>query len=458
MKRMKWAALLLCACMLFLTACSGDAAKDSAKKVKLDPKNPVSVTIWHYYNGDQQKAFDSLVTEFNETTGKEMGIIVQGFSQGNVTDLENSVLDAANKKVGASEIPNIFAAYADTAFAVDKLGLVADLSPYISQEEQDAYIDGYMQEGHFSDNGELKIFPIAKSTEIFMINKTDWDKFAQATGASTDSFSTFEGITRVAKEYYEWTDSLTPEENDGKAFFGRDALANFFLVGAKQLDVEIFGNENGKVVLGFDEEVIRKIWDDYYVPYISGYFASNGKFRSDDVKTGDLISFIGSTSGATFFPDEVLLNDTDSYPIEMQVYPCPKFEDGKFVAVQQGAGMVVTKSSEEETYASCVFLKWFTQKDRNIQFALDSGYLPVLKEANDKGEIGAAMAEQGSSEKIQDIVNVAVDMVAGYELYTNKAFENGTDARSILEHSLADKAQADREQVLAMLSTRREPY
>ncbi|MEI3139617.1 MAG: hypothetical protein V8T31_08890 [Lachnospiraceae bacterium] len=31
----------------------------------LDPENPVTLTIWHYYNGAYQAAFDKLVEEFN---------------------------------------------------------------------------------------------------------------------------------------------------------------------------------------------------------------------------------------------------------------------------------------------------------------------------------------------------------------------------------------------------------
>lgn len=36
-------------------------------------------------------------------------------------------------------------------------------------------------------------------------------------------------MTAAAQRYYEWTDSLTPEENDGKALFGRDAMANYMI-------------------------------------------------------------------------------------------------------------------------------------------------------------------------------------------------------------------------------------
>ena len=58
------------------------------KKGPLDPKNPVSLTVWHYYNGSQEAAFGGLVEEFNDTVGREKGIYVQSYSQGSVSDLE----------------------------------------------------------------------------------------------------------------------------------------------------------------------------------------------------------------------------------------------------------------------------------------------------------------------------------------------------------------------------------
>ena len=437
---------IVCVSALILTGCS---SANGTIQVQLDPSNPTTVSIWHYYNGAQQDAFNRLVSEFNDTVGKETGIIVESFSQGNVTDLENSVLDAVNQKVGASEMPSIFAAYADTAYAADNLGLAVDLSPYLTEEELSRFIESYWEEGRFSPDSGLKIFPIAKSTEIFMLNKTDWDAFAAATGADVAALETFEGITRTAKAYYEWTDSLTAAPNDGKAFFGRDAMANLFIIGAKQLGTEIFSVQDGKPVLHFDRDVIRKIWDNYYVPFVRGYFFASGRFRSDDVKTGEIISFIGSSSGATFFPDEVILNDTESYPIEMQVFACPHFEGGEHYAVQQGAGMVVTNTNEKEIYASVQFLKWFTNDERNIQFSISSGYLPVTKQANDIEKIRTEMSD--STESVLSIITAAIQTVNDNTLYTTKAFENGTLARNILEDSMADKAVEDRAAVLASL-------
>lgn len=278
--------------VLLLTGCS----LKKEDNYKLDPENPTSIQIWHYYNGQQKMVFDKLVKEFNDTIGAEKGIIVEAFSQGNVVDLSEKVLDSANKKVGSEDVPNIFAAYSDTAYEMDKLGLLVDMDKYISKEELNEYIDEYVEEGRINSKDEFKLFPIAKSTEILMLNKTDWDKFAKATNSNINDIKTIEGLVETSKKYYEWTDSLTKEPNDGKVFFGRDTLANYIIIGSKQLGVEIFSVKDGKVTLNIEEKVMKKLWDNFYVPYINGYFASYGKFRSDDAKTGDILALVGSSS------------------------------------------------------------------------------------------------------------------------------------------------------------------
>ncbi|HHY71113.1 MAG TPA: extracellular solute-binding protein, partial [Thermoanaerobacterales bacterium] len=301
----------------------------------LDSKNPISIEIWHYYNGPQKVAFDEMVMEFNETVGLEKGIIVEAFSQGNVNDLKRKVMDSVNKKIGAEPMPDMFAAYADTAYHIDKLGFVADISNYLTHKEIDEYVASYIKEGRFGDRDEIKIFPTAKATEILMLNKTDWDKFATATGARLEDLKTWEGLAITAEKYYKWTDSLTPTPNDGKAFFGRDAMANYIIVGSKQLGQEIFAVKNGQVSLVIDDAIMRRLWDNFYIPYINGYYSAVGKFRSDDAKTGEIIALVCSTSGITYFPETVVIDDSKEYDIEALVLPLPNFKNTLPYAVQQ---------------------------------------------------------------------------------------------------------------------------
>jgi multiple sugar transport system substrate-binding protein len=453
----KLAALLVLTMLtaVLATGCS------SEKKTALDPENPVTITVWNYYTGAQQESFNKLVSEFNETEGKELGITVQASSEGGVSDLEEHILEAAEKKVGAKEMPNVFMAYSDTVYTLDEMGVIEDLSEYLTDEELEEYEDSYLAEGEFgTTEGGLKIFPIAKATEIFFLNQTDWEKFAEATGAELADLETIEGVVETAEKYYEWTDSLTEEEEDGKAFFGRDSMANYMLVGAEQLGHPIFTkDDNGEEELTLDEDTIRKLWDCYYVPYINGYFGSAGRFRSDDVKTGTILSFVGSSAGATFFPSEVFVDDDESYEITSGIMAAPQFADGENYVVQQGAGMAVSKASEAEVEASIEFLKWFTDTERNVQFSIDSGYLPVKKEANDVDLIkstttsdsattdGTSTVEDGDS-ITTEIIEVAINSLNDGAKSYFPAMSGGADVRNILEYSMSDQAGEDREKVV----------
>ena len=419
----------------------------------LDPGNPVSLTVWHYYNGSQQTAFDALVEEFNDTVGREKGIFVQSYSQGSVSDLEAAVRDSIDGKVGADEMPDMFSSYADTAYEVEQAGALANLSEYLDEEELGKYMDSYIQEGCIASDGTLRIFPTAKSTEVTMINKTDWEPFAEATGASLEDLKTVEGITAVSQAYYEWTDSQTPDvPGDGRAFYGRDALANYFIIGMQQLGVEIFHVENGQLTLNVPKEELRRLWENYYVPMVKGYFGAYGSFRSDDVKTGDLLAYTGSTSSAMYFPGQVELDD-GSHAIDYIVMAAPVFQGGRRYAVQQGAGMVVCKSDEKHEYASVEFLKWFTETENNLRFGCISGYLPVRKEANSVEKLDQVIEKQDLdvAAKTYECLTTVFREMEDMTLYTNRSFENGSAARKILEYHLADRAAEDRAGVAAAM-------
>ena len=390
-------------------AVSGCDAKKSKKEV-------TDITVWNYYNGDQLESFNRLVSTFNETIGKEKGIRVTGSSQGTVNDLETNVMDAAEGKVGSAEMPTIFAAYADTAYKLDQMGMVVDLKDYLTEDEQAAFVPGYITEGDFDGSGSIKIFPVAKSTELMFFNDTDWQRF------SKDTF----------------------------VLFGRDALANYMIVGAKQLGCEIFEVHNGKMTLHFDHDVVRKLWDNYYVPFVKGYFAANGRFRSDDVKTGALLGCVSSCASATFFPKQVMPGDNQIHDIEMKVLPVPRFAGGEKVAVQQGAGMVVTTGTEAEINGAVTFLKWFTEPQNNIEFSVESGYLPVTIAANEMDAIRASGLEL--TDNMEQILSGAVKTVRENELYTPTVFAGGTAARRILEYSMGDQAIADRDTVLKRIA------
>ena len=390
MKRWSVAVLMITLSMPFFAGC-GTSQNSGTAKVKLDPDNPVSLTVWHYYNGAQQATFDTLVEEFNATVGKEKGIYVEEYSQGSVYDLEQAVQSAIKGEVGADDLPDIFSSYADTAYYAQQEGKLVDLTQYFSEDELSSYVDSYIEEGYFQDDGALYLLPVAKSTEIMMINKTDWEPFAAETGSSLDELKTIEGVVDVAEHYYEWTDAKTPDiPDDGKAFYGRDSMSNYFIIGMKQMGKEIFEVKNGE----------------------------------------------------------------ESYPIDYIIQDAPIMQDGENYMVQQGAGMAVTKSDDAHEYASCVFLKWITEKEQNLRFGCDSAYLPVLKEANKVETLDKVIKDNNIeiNEKSYDCLKYILENFDQKKFYTPKSFRKGYDARKILDYNLSDKAVEDKTAIDAAIA------
>src|SRR5690554_2166495 len=219
--------ILLCILLVLLAnGCGG---------VKLDPKRPVTITMWHNYGGQIQSVMEKLIDEFNSTIGRKKGIIISVTSISASKDIQEKLYMIAAGDPGAPEMPDIVTAYPKTALILWEQGLLAPLDDQFTSKELSAYLPQFIEEGRLSD-GKLYVFPIAKSTEVLFVNQTLFDRFSAATGVSLDSLATFEGIAEAAVKYYEWTDSLTPAiPDDGKTFFTADSWFNIAQLGFAQL-------------------------------------------------------------------------------------------------------------------------------------------------------------------------------------------------------------------------------
>lgn len=434
--------------LLLLSACG-------PKTVGLSPDNPVTLTLWHYYNGTNKDTFDALVQTFNETIGKEKGILVDAHAYSGVNELSDAVFASANKEVGSSPLPDIFAAYSDNVYRLHQLSLVASLDAYFSKEELSLYREDFLSEGRFDKDGALRMIPIAKSTEILYLNATDFDAFTAATGIGSDDMATWEGIARTAERYYAWTDAQTPAEGDGQPLFGIDSMANFILISCKQLGEEFYTPSETGATFNLSKETAKRIWDAIYVPYVSGHYASIGRFRSDDTKSGDLLAYVGSSASASYFPKQVETGKDNAYPITCHAMPYPYYEGGSKVAVQQGAGMAVTKSDTLRETAAVTFLKWFTAPEQNIDFAITTGYMPVQNASLDPNTILEEIRKQPDIHEdspVMQTANVIYPALSDYALYASKPFAQSYDARKVLEKHLTDYINRDKETLSARMA------
>lgn len=406
----------------------------------LSEKNPQSITVWHYYSGSLAVQFENLIQEFNNTVGRNMGIIVYSESKSSIDNLLLEIQNSATNQLGASPLPNIFHCYPDTAMEILSYAELVSLDTYITDDEKESFVDAYIQEGSLGPDKIWYLYPIAKSSEVMMINKTMWDKFSADTGITTDSLSTWEGVVQVAKLYYDWS--------GGNAFLGIDSFANYMEIGAAQLGKEIFLHTNGTLEVQADYDTFKKLWDCYYIPYINGHYLEVGRFRSDDIKIGKIIADICSTSSASYFPSEVTMDNHTTYPIDCLVLPTPKFDGASPYHIQQGADMAILKSTPTQEYASIVFLQWFTKKEQNLRFTLQSGYLPVKKDALTVEAIDAFYQEHETNQIIKDTVYTALE-----QFETGKIYASGDaipySARIILDSSMPNLASHRRNIILS---------
>ena len=407
----------------------------------LDPKNPLTVTLWHNYGGQMQKTMDELVDEFNMTLGREKGVIVSVTSISAMKEQEERLKMIAAGDPGAEDMPDIVTAYPKTAMFLSEQGLLAALDDYFSQDELSAFVPQFLEEGRLPDGG-LYVFPIAKSTEVLFVNQTLFDRFAGATGITTDSLATFEGIAQASIKYYEWTDSLTPEiHDDGKAFFTADSWFNLAQVGMAQMG-ETFV-QPGKLIT--DLPLYQRIWDVTLSPALKGGFAITDGYSSELSKTGDIICSLGSTAGLLFYSDSITYPDNRVEDVSYSILPYPVFADGDNIAIQRGAGLVIANSTSEKEYAASLFLKWFTAPEQNLRFISSTGYLPVTKEAFTR--IMENSAQETVDDNVQKLLETAQEMYKEYDFMTAPNYESLDEMSRSYETQIKEVMQEGRQRV-----------
>ncbi len=433
--------------LLLLASCSQEPL--------LNPKKPVAITMWHYYVGESQLALEQAVDRFNQSLGAQKGIIVLPLGFDTIADLEASVYASAQGNINSNPMPELFSSYLDIAFKIHQLNGLVDLNTYYTQEETQQFIPSFLEEGQFEQN-QLLVLPIVKSTELLYLNYTAWDAFAQATGADIGALSHWNSIYQTAKEYYHWTDQQSPDLPwNGNAFLGFDSVANFIIVSNRQAGIELIkALEDGTGIVIINEQVLKEIFALYFKGISLGYFGAGGKFRSDDIKSGTLVSYVGSTSGASHFPSQVIVNNQET-PIHCMPIAYPLFFNQCF-AITQGAGMCVAKSTPQKQEAAVEFLKWFTSQQENIRFALTTGYLPVIEGAYTAPEFSNGLENlqtgNDSNKVVAKVYQIAFKQMLESDTYAVKPFQNSYDVRTLFQSTLVAAGKSGFEQAAPLKS------
>ncbi len=393
---------------LILTAC-GDEPQTASE--------PITLTLWHVYGSQTESPLNDAVDEFNRTVGKEKGIIVNVTSvtdSGEIDEMLSATLDG---QPGSLSLPDLFTAYPRVAEMFDE-GQLLDWSDYLTEDELSAYRSDFLSEGYFGD--ELLMLPIAKSSELLFVNKTLFDKFSADTGVTMDCFNDIESLADACDAYYDWS--------GGSTMFQINDFYHYFLANMTGLGTDFISG--GKI--NADSQAFEAVFDPVASAAIYGGLCVGDGYASDRWKTGEVICNIGSTAGILYLRDYVTYADNSTEDIETLVLPYPCLDGAEPTVVQRGGGLFAVRSDDElRNKAIAVFANWISEKEHNLDFVTEAGYLPVTELAFDSLFDELDSVENEKYRMLYSAVSSQYD--GGYAFCSVPLFDGASDAQKSFE-------------------------
>ncbi len=291
---------------------------------------------------------------------------------------------------------------------------------YFSEKELSSFQKDFLAEGYFGD--ELLMLPVAKSSEAFYINKTLFHRFSAASGVSVDSLNTFDGVFDTARKYYDWS--------DGQNFMQFNDYYHYAYVGMKAYNAEFV--RNGRLRL--DDDAFRTIWLPLAETAIYGGICLEDGYAAARWKTVEIIANTGSTADVLYQPDEVIYPDNTTEAIESLALPYPAFTASTPGVIYRGGGLFSVKDNDErKNQAAYIFAKWLTEKEHNLDFVTNAGYLPVTTEAFDALFDNFGMIEK---ENYRNVYQAVGTMLENYSFYSLPLYDGASDIQLNFEKNV----------------------
>ena len=126
-------------------------------------------------------------------------------------------------------------------------------------------------------------------------------------------------------------------------------------------------------------------------------------YSNTQVMTGETLAGLGSSAAILYYNDFVTYPDNTTEPTDLLLAPLPHAAGTTTPLMPQaGVGLCAFKTTDQKAEAAAVFLRWLTEQQRNLEFAADTGYMPVFQ--NDMERYFDQLAVMG--------VNLSEDMGA----------------------------------------------
>lgn len=365
-----FAVLLALTMVASLAACGSSPAGNDTQQPSCNTpvsgltlgSEPVEITFWHSMSDTSGTLLEQLVQRFNETTGKELQIIVKTVYQGKYSD-GTTKLKAVLTSGDVAALPDVMQMdatakilYAESGYAYNYDRLLADHTDF----KADSLYQSLVKNWEYKDV-QLGM-PFAASTTVTYYNKTLLD----SVGAAAPQ--TLGDIANLAEK-------LKGKVTDVYTCLPNSASLNNWIqqLGGKLLDKDngILGNASALTCAG--DGTLQTFLTEWKALYASGALNNADTTTTDPFVAGQTALMSGSTSSLRSVLDKV----GDRFEVGVCYFPRVNEAASVGVTSSGSALMAFDKGDGLKMLVSWELMKYLTSAEVQAEWSEGTGYLPV---------------------------------------------------------------------------------
>lgn len=362
-------ALLLAVMMLAvcLAGCGSKPAESPAPDAEasepVEAGEPIEIVFWHTWTDHHLEAFQSIVEKFNASQDKY--VVVE--QEQPYSEFDAKLLQSVSTGTG----PDMAPMFASTAVNYMEDGFLYDYAPFINDPDsgipnfKDQLAEGYYNEITQWGGDSIYLFPVLFGSEVLYYNKTMLD------GVNMEVPTTWEELETVSKAI---------QAEYGVPGFGTDSEIDTFQGWMIQNGSDYIDVANKQIAIDKD---IAVEWLNWYAQGCSeGYFRLVGEdnYFSGPFDSQAVGMYVGSAAGVGYVLAGIPAEGEDGH-FEVGCAPIPQ-GDTKYIS---SWGSTVANLARDEEHARGVyeFLKFWTQPEQLVDWAIGFGTVPAFRDSVD---------------------------------------------------------------------------
>ena len=354
--------------------------------VLAEENGPITISFWHHRgSGAQYECVTQAVETFNETIGKEKGIVVEESFIGDYVTLFAQIQLA----VQSGEAPNVVSAANTYVAYMLEDDMIVDMAPLAEAEGYDitGNLPEWMLEIGGNTDGEIHSLPYCRSTPLFYYNKA----IANELGIEIGDMITIDEMVAFGE--------AAMQKNDAGEVtrYGVEIFNDFGYYNAAwiyQLGSEYIAEGGGSPSL--EDGTMLKVLTDWRSWVDAGWCRPFDATNAGDTAqtmfcNGELAAYINSCAGL----GNLMIAAAET-GVDVGVAMFPTYDPDNHVAEIGGANISIigADNSDEEIQASWEFIKFLMTDEEQYFNAKTSGYVAGTKSVAEYDEMVAFWAEK----------------------------------------------------------------